>query len=95
MVHNNEIRIKEFITGLKRSTACIQLPLSPAQEMKNHSLNMERRDRFDVTLNTENDLSAKSFLHFISEILKHMAQIVGNGSVASHLGQKPEPFLIF
>lgn len=34
MVHNNEIWIKEFITGLKRSTACIQLPLSPAQEIK-------------------------------------------------------------
>lgn len=33
-VHNNEIWIKEFITGLKRSTACVELPLSPAQEMK-------------------------------------------------------------
>lgn len=33
-VHNNEIWIKEFITGLKRSTDCIQLPLSPAQEIK-------------------------------------------------------------
>lgn len=33
-VHNNEIWIKEFITGLRQSTACVELPLSPAQEMK-------------------------------------------------------------
>lgn len=33
-VHNNEIWIKEFIMGLQRSTACVELPLSPAQEMK-------------------------------------------------------------
>lgn len=33
-VHNNEIRIKEFITGLQTGTARRQLPLSPAREIK-------------------------------------------------------------
>ena len=34
MVHNNEIWIKEFITGFKQRTACVQLPLRQAREIK-------------------------------------------------------------
>lgn len=34
MVHNNEIGIKEFITGHRTGTARLQLPLSPAWEIK-------------------------------------------------------------
>lgn len=51
MAHNNEIRIKEFIMGLKQSTACIQLTLSPAQEIKIIS-SIWKAGRFDVTLDT-------------------------------------------
>lgn len=70
MAHNNEIRIKEFIMGLKQSTACIQLTLSPAQEIKIIS-SIWKAGRFDVTHDTAE--AQKIFLlnpFFISSVIQ-------------------------